>query len=258
MVYGWRHCQYLNVQENLEYRVDAEEDFPIKKMYSNTMGCLPSADHLADAAITLEGRKLNRIAYKKKRAFHKVVARQCKTALTNLVLENYKRIEEGRAIIPLLFCIDIDGNPRPWSIDKIVAKEQRYNDQITHKELRRAYKLYMHENSKVRAAAAATLKFVKLTYLGNATYALQETASPWADAETFSTFWAARKACSRSSPKKDIINWRKQLAGDITVYERTKAKATAPSYSLGGADLDAKKENMVPSPEVTLTTSEEE
>lgn len=100
-----------------------------------------------------------------------------KNGLTNIVLENAKRIENGeeRNIIPLIFCIDVIDDGKRKARDRITAqkvfsKEESddrwlgwdYNRLFTNKELRRAYKLCHHSNEKICYAARKTIKLVSL------------------------------------------------------------------------------------------------
>lgn len=221
MVYGWAHCKYQDVECFIREMAE-DREIPIRKVFNNSIGCSPDA-FLSSYATTLESRQLNILAFEEPSTDRQATARQCKTALTNLVLENYKRMKDGLPVIPLLFCIDIDGNPKPWSIETITSKEESCNKQITHKELRRAYKLCTHENSKIRDAAKATFCFIKLKYLGDKTYALEPTASPWEDSRAFGECWEARKAKSKTSSKSDASSWDKQFKAHVAAYERRMA-----------------------------------
>jgi hypothetical protein len=130
--------------------------------------------------------------------------------MTNLVLENVKRLRMKETPIPLIFCHDIDDNPKPFKPTDMISKDPKLNAQYSHKELRRAYKLCTHENEEIRNAALATFKFVRLKNIGKETYALERIAAPW-DAPLFSLSWEARKSISSSQPKSEHVNWRKQL-----------------------------------------------
>jgi hypothetical protein len=240
MVYGWGHCNYSEVSQAIR-AMSREDDFPIKAVYGNQMGY--PTPYEVEGSMTLEGRKMNQIFFDISDSDYQMTARICKTALVNLVLENYKRIKEGKSVIPTLFCIDIDDNPKPFSSERICSKERGMNIQITHKELRRACKLCNHPNAAIREAALSTFKFVKLVDK-EGSYALKEIAAPWED-ESWKEAWGKRKLQSSSVAKNDEFSWRKQLVDLVAAYDAS--RAPAPSLSLDSS-LDAKKDNTPLSP----------
>jgi hypothetical protein len=231
MVYGWTHCQYEMIADFL--KIESEnEHFPLQQIYNNSVG-----DFLfdGDTCSTLEGRKLNVLRYERanyqeaeyqhgsgpileQQDIRRSLQRECKAAITNLVLENYKRNKEGLPLIPVLFAIDIDGNTKPLRVDRMTSKEHRFNDQFTHKELRRAYKLCTHENTQVCKVACETFKFIKLKHLGNNEWDIELIDPPWSHPQ-FAEHWTQRKQLSHSAQKADEFNWRKQLAEQISRYE---------------------------------------
>jgi hypothetical protein len=243
MVYGWGHCNYTEVSQAIRV-MSREDDFPIKAVYGNQMGYPTRYD--VECSMTLEGRKMNQILFDDSDSDYQMTARICKTALVNLVLENYKRIKEGKQVIPTLFCIDIDENITPYSAERICSKERGMNIQITHKELRRAYKLCNHPNAAIREAALATFKFVKLVDKGPS-YALKEIAAPWED-ESWKEAWGKRKLQSSTVEKNEEFPWRKQLADLVAAYDAS--RAPVPSLSLD-TSLDAKKDDS-PSASITI------
>jgi hypothetical protein len=208
VVYGWSHCNYREVYEDLT-NMCSQAGSSVKKVFDWQMGypLIRGMDFL-----TLEGRKLNIIHFERSTEKPQVASRPCKTAMVNLVLENVKRLREKKAPIPMIFCQDIDNNPRPFKPTDMISKDQDLNKLITHKELRRAYKLCTYENTEIRTAALATFKFVHLKDTGHDTVALQSIAAPW-DAPHFSLSWKARKKNSKS--KEDNVNWRKQLETQV-------------------------------------------
>lgn len=206
MVYGWRHCKYLDVIRILR-EMSSKEGSPVKKVFDWNAG---STTLIGDDPRTLEGRKINLIAYQRSSETPQITSRPCKTGMTDLVLENVKRLREKRAPIPLIFCQDIDGNPHEFVPTDMISKNANFNNAYTHKELRRAYKLCTHENEEIRKAALQTFKFVRLKNVSNETYALQPIDAPW-ETPYFSEFWKVRKGLSTSKPKADNENWRKQL-----------------------------------------------
>lgn len=206
MVYGWNHCKYDGVIAATR-QMSADENFPIKAVHSWKAG-YPGP--LNTEKTTLDGRVFNRISFELPSSTLQLNSRTCKTGLTNLVLENCLRARMGMDYIPLVFCIDIDGNPQPYSSGTILSKEDKYNNQITHKELRRAYKLSTHEDIDVRWTAIETFKFVKLKRLGQGSYALEQIKAPW-DNPDWEKYWMLREARSRSV-EKETDSWRAQLS----------------------------------------------
>lgn len=226
LVYGWKHCKYDDVTETLQDLIGTK-GFPFKQVFSYRIG------NPFDCYKTLSGRYLTNLVFEHCDYMLKthnsevvpsiVLSRLCKTGITNLVLENYKRIHEGLPLIPVLFCIDIDGNPQPLRIDHLASKDPKFNKQVTYKELRRAYKLCTHENAKIREAAMGTFRFVKLVKIQEA-FSMQEIAAPWADPR-FSQFWSLRKKLSKSEPKEETFNWRMQLNLYIQSFEEPLAES---------------------------------
>ncbi len=109
MVYGFNHCQYMEVCAVVE---SPKTKLPIKRVFDYYLGKFVGVSE--ENVTTLEGRKMNRLVYEDT-SMNYPLARQCKTGIVNLVLENYKRKKEGLPLIPLIFCVDIDGNPKPIS-----------------------------------------------------------------------------------------------------------------------------------------------
>jgi len=209
MVYGPRYCQYFEVQAVLENEKDT-----FKNVFAWTIADPYSRD------TTAEGRILNTISYEPSTDETQQFSRPCKTAIVDLVLENYKRIEEGLPVIPLLFCMEIEGDKRLITMEDIASRD--YSGTMTVKELRRAYKLFAHENPKIRKAAAETFRFARLKYKGDETYAFEPISAPWADAAKAKTLMDARKKSSKSKPKKPNVNWKAQLDAQIKEYESQK------------------------------------
>lgn len=253
MVYGWKHCHYDKVGEALDALIGAP-NYPIKKVHSYRIG-----DPFDSTAKTIAGRRLNHLFFSGSeyllqhqapppKVQKQVIGRECKTAITNIVLENYKRKKEGKPLIPILFCIDIDGNPSPARFDRLAAKHPKFNNQITYKELRRAYKLCTHENPSIREVALETFKFIKLTKNRDGGYAPKSIAAPWAHS-LFSTMWDMRKMVSKSQPKKAYVNWREQLDERIKDYDKfNPVQVKAATSDTSGTKRKADDEKSADSP----------
>lgn len=208
MVYGWQHCGYRDVFDAIYFASQDEmRGSPIKQVYCARLGNPTNKEK------TLEGRDLCVLSYAPTKNRRQETGRRCKTALTNLVIENAKRLKAGLPVIPLLFCIDIVENQRPLRKENICSKEKFFNDQITHKELRRAYKLSTHENPLIRRAAEETFRFVKVAK-NEEIFFLERARAPWTSPK-FRELWDARKKLSQSKPKPDKYDWRKQVEKEI-------------------------------------------
>lgn len=224
MIYGVAHCKYGDVFKILDDL--AWEGKSFDKVFN---WVIANKRIRPERRKTYEGRDMGLINYETSYYYPQTTSRPCKTAITDLVLENYKRIEEGKKAIPLIFCIDIDGNPQSLTMKHIAAPSSQG---ITIKELRRAYKLCTHENPKIRRAAEETLKFVKMKYQGDKTYAMEQIPAPWTDANEAAKLWQARKSASISRAKEGRVNWRSQLEVRISEYEKTQSDITRPPILL--------------------------
>jgi hypothetical protein len=155
MVYGWYDCHYIAITSALRKN--------------------PKMDRVFSYAIEqreFEDRTIERIPYhaKPKRSQH----RSCKNGITNLLLENYKRVNEGLDIIPVIFCIDSDDNTYTTDAESITSRIEDLNILNTNSELRRCYKLCCelesseHEEFQEMALIAKEMfKFVKVAQQGD-------------------------------------------------------------------------------------------
>ena len=226
MIYGWGHCGYDKMTTGTEAASVFDRNSSIKRVFSFKLGNPLFSEYLTDSVTTLEGRRMNLLDYARGEGQQKSTSRKCKTAITNVVLENYKRQKEGLSLIPVIFAIDISNNPKPCKSAYICSKDSKTNDQVTHKEIRRAYKLCTHPNPKIRAIALQTFKFAKVSIRSHGV-TLQQIAAPWAASvespekvsSTFDAYWQARKRVSRSKPKPEKYDWSKQLEKHIARYD---------------------------------------
>lgn len=203
MVYGFGNCLYLKITALLPTFTQ------IKKVFDWRIGQEYIVDE--ELLVTCEGNELPRVSVDYEQ---RAISRACKAGLTNLVFENYRRQKMGLPIIPILFCIDVDGNKHPISSASITSKEKTLNEIVTHSELRRAYKLcHTFENEEIRRVAQESFKFVKVKVHAKsgkgAEYALEEAAAPWKSSD-WEGKWAKRKKHGGSSKSNDFP-WRKEL-----------------------------------------------
>src|SRR5579885_1270294 len=98
VVYGTRTCKYTQVQDAIA-DLALSKKIKVKKLYNWELSQYESGPFCS----TAEDRNMSLLSYKKTYIEPKSITRPCKTTLTDLVLENYKRIDEGKAVIPVLF-----------------------------------------------------------------------------------------------------------------------------------------------------------
>lgn len=222
MVYGFARCRYVDVAMILQ---NAEES-PIKKVFDCALGGIdtdgrPTAE--IEFLTTIEGRVITQIPFLPLDRHPQLISRPSKSGMTNLVFENYKRVKEGLPIIPCIFCIDIDDNSIPFSVENVTNNDNPAGDQsIALKELRRGYKL-IHEfdNETINSVAKETFKFVKLAKVSEDSYRLELVKAPW-DYEEWDALWRARKAKPKSLERLELegyeSNWREELRRAISAY----------------------------------------
>lgn len=211
MVYGFQHCRYTQVTEALK-----EESSPFKKIYDCSIGG-PFAPE--EVLTTLRGTHISQIAIPGLDRDNVVreLKQYCKAGLTNMVIENIKRLKLGVPLIPVLFVVDIDGNKYRLQSETIASKEHTF---VTMGELRRAYKLCADPglNPSVKKIANATFKFVKTCQKevdGETSYFLKQIAPFWMN-ESWEECWGERMEISaikpRSSKQIEKSNyWRNEL-----------------------------------------------
>lgn len=200
LVYGYECCKYDKVIDCFKRVLIGNDSIKIKRCFDVELG------------ETLEGRNMCVIDGEK----------QWKDALVELVFENYLRIHEGKEIIPLIFCVDIDDNIYKYKIDSVTEKSHRFTDA----ELRRCYKL-MYDLGKDGTAAAlskvatATFKFVKLVKnKDNANYSF-ETVATFSNEE-----WEKAMHSRRKGKPAKSTEWAKALMGLVQGFESSTKKTS--------------------------------
>src|SRR5579885_2202920 len=214
MVYGFARCRYEDVARRLR-----EDGSPIMKVYDCSLGGIDT-DGRPVASLeyitTVEGRYMTQIPFPVLDRHPQGISRPSKAGITNLVFENYKRDIEKLPLIPCIFCIDIDDNPIPFSIENVTNNENPAGDSsIALKELRRAYKLCCtFDDADLKRVAKETFKCVKLVKIGEDAYKLELLKAPWERPE-WDKLWAERKAKPKSADRLDLegyeTDWREQL-----------------------------------------------
>ena len=218
VVYGYGYCGYGGLLKKMN-----EPGSPIEKILDCSLGN-------NDAKFkTLEGRVITPINAGIDKLPDtiegnvKLCSRMCKAGLTNIVVENYKRKAEGLTLIPIIFCIDVEGasdKDVPFDPTRFASKDERVNHLLTNQEIRRAYKLCCHApNSKFQEVAKETFKWTKLVKIGHNSYTLIETLPFWERDPGFNSAW--EKRIKGSTTKKDNPKWKKEVNRAISVYEKT-------------------------------------
>jgi len=219
MVYGFSSCYYNEVAGALSSQVSRIYSYELGKDGSQWVKFLSGSSALDE---------MNQDDWIDK----KRNARWCKTALVKIVLKNVQNHRSKKApLIPVVFCIDRENNPYPFSVENLLSKtkaeypegcEVMMNELVTHAEIRRAYKLCFDPSVdlEVRQVAQETFRFVRVErkifsqkedevdYL----YDLTPLPAPW-KAPNFENEWNLRKAIRTPSLQK--VDWREQLRGAV-------------------------------------------
>ncbi|MBS3904988.1 MAG: hypothetical protein KGZ39_06650 [Simkania sp.] len=204
LVCGYEHCKFVTMIHELENRLDS----PVQKVFRVSIGD-PTCTGLDDV-YTLEGLPITKVELDSNllSSKHKERSRRCKAAITNLIFTNFQRQKSKLPIIPILFCIDITNNHHSTKVQHILWKRSRAHSLITHHELRRVYKLYKHEDGRIRKIARQTFRFAKVN-VTEKEYILEPLKLPWAKNPAWGRAWAKRKQQTTSIPK--INSWRDRL-----------------------------------------------
>lgn len=148
----------------------------------------------------------------------RVIRTNCKTMLTNLIVENAERQKNGLPLIPLIFLV---ANKNESLNIKKVATSLFNGKDFTDSELRRCYKIFTHDNPLVRNLAERTIKFVKLTrstvkvgYSLIDHYFCEELPPFWTHVD-WSKGWEQRQSYRKKINKTAQGSWRRELTDKI-------------------------------------------
>lgn len=201
MVYGFTHAKYDEIYGSLK-----APESPIRKLFDWEFGNPKNPDR----CVTLEGMTIEEFAIDPVVSSEKeTCSRVCKAAVTNLVLENFKRSKKGLPLIPLLFCIESPTTVEhhKLTVQSLTSKESKTNGLITHSELRRVYKLCKElerESDSLAQTLAhlaqSTLKMVRVEHqdgLGE-TFVMQSVLPVWEQSE-WEEAW--KKRIQQKSPE---------------------------------------------------------
>lgn len=174
-------------------------------VYDHTAPCKPKP--------TLSGRTFTKIPYDST-----AIPALCKNTLVAVIIENHLRKKEKRDIIPVIFCLSSTYcDPLPT---RIIANKNLTDlsyGSVSHKELRRIYKLLNYPDPEIKKIAQETFKFVHVNFStlkdNHPPLTLEEISPPW---ESESTEWAEalelKKSIKRSpSTLFSKLDWRALL-----------------------------------------------
>lgn len=230
MVYGYQHCNYLDIIDQF----DDSTTSPYKKVFGYECGDA-SSEHE-----TLEGSKITKISYDSTTKDLEKTARWSKSGIVNIVFENFKRKKLGMPIIPIMFCVDINDNPYGYSLADITSKKPY----ITNKEIRRCYRLCEKiADLEIRAVARETLRFVKVSYDEDTEVYidLEQIKAPW-ESSKWKPLWEDRmKKKTVTRPGKTIF-WEKELAKIKATYL---CKSELNNYSLWMVNCSAETRSEI-------------
>lgn len=251
MVYGWKHCAYGDLMDELTSHPDSF----VEKVYSSDFGS-------PLVSTTLEGHIVEKFNVIQEfigclfgEAQKQILRSQCKSGLTYLLLENYKRHKENMEIIPVIFCVDCDANQfPPFTAAGLSSKEDDLNYLITHCELRRVFKHHElinspHEELRDMGHIANKMyKFVKVTRSGpDRGHIFQKLPALW-DLPDVSQALQQRAANAMAKPqraenKDDPFRsgqWTGQLLGAARRYNVTNRNGCWSRFVRTGMSISCK------------------
>jgi len=196
LIYGFSHCRTSLIL----YSFENQEDSWIEKAYSWIVG---TSDF---ESTTLEGRIIEKIPTCPASKMEKDVKRRCKAGLTNVVLENVKRSEEGLKLIPIIVCVDCDINNYPANSTTITSRDPTFKKIKTLSELRRMFKL-----TEVDEIAKKSFVFVKVTKKEDGKLHLIEIEPFWTK-QDWAEKWQQRVKSKEPTPPKEVCyQWKIQF-----------------------------------------------
>jgi hypothetical protein len=203
LVYGFTHCHIWQV-------LDAFKRAPsVCRVYDYNLGDPDGIDYI----VSEEGeRPIQKYPCVLEDPKYKSIARICKSALVNIVLNNYQQrlLRHDAPITPVLFCIDTNKNPFPITASHFVSLPL-----ITYSELRRAYKLCFDEaiDPAIRKIAQETFLFayIERTHKnGFFAYNAIPIDPPWETLDLVSA-WVEKRKLKTPTNLKTESGWRNFL-----------------------------------------------
>jgi len=217
VVYGWSHCLYHFVISALEQgRVGLKKKNIVEltdrdiRAFDHSIG-YPKIKKGRKCLETLDGRLIEQIAIMPE-LYEETHAHLCKAGIANLLLENLKRVYLELPLIPLLFVIDVNKNKHPSSAKTILSRKEHLNDLVTHKELRRCYRLIQLakelDSPKLLEVCEKTFRFIKLEDK-KGRFVMKLKAAPW-QSKSWDRKWKKRMKTKpvREISKPDDVRWQ--------------------------------------------------
>lgn len=217
MVFGFASARYMHVIEHLD-----EAQHKIQKVFTYRIG--EDIPHGTDQTHTAEGTKI--IPVLREYGKNKAIARQCKTAISTLIVENYRRKKKGEPLIPLIFCVEYSGKTEEakefkTTSHQLTSREEDFNQLITHSELRRAFKLCKQceqsedpELRELAQIARETFKFVRVEQEDHGRHRLTQVDPIWT-ADDWESSWQERLKTHNikhlPESEKKQFRWREQM-----------------------------------------------
>ncbi|MBA3662333.1 MAG: hypothetical protein H0W64_11420 [Gammaproteobacteria bacterium] len=150
-------------------------------------------------------------------------ARECKSIITSLIIENYKRMKEGSDLIPFIFCIGLKDQNQTLTLDikKVALSHTARNidelndsqfSSVTEKELRRCYKIYAEGTPDVKALIEKTFKFVMIQEDSQVEdlFDIEQIPPFWED-PCWEKYWQQRQLNHLSTISPKLYDWRAML-----------------------------------------------
>lgn len=210
LVYGWEHCKYDRFGDIVSKIENKHEVSNGKKINGKTIGLM-------------EGK------FKSKNS---TMRELCKNNLTHVLFKNYKRYCKGKEVIPIHFCMDIAGNSYPSTSETVLSREPGLNGLITHKELRRLFRMILFFESytdpnydKVKEGFLKKLRediirFIKIEESGGEYTEVQRIQALWETSDWMDE-WKKREGSSDKPPKAKESSWRDELKNQVDLVNNT-------------------------------------
>ena len=221
LVYGFGHAHYTKVSDELKKGLGN-----IQKVFDWSIG----NPQLANKSVitTALGQTMEQISFEESPEGRTQTARLCKAGITNLILENYKRHKRGQEPIQLLFCVSSNTADPSFAstAESISSREPTKNAVITHKELRRLYKLCKElEGSKdpelilLSEIAKKSVKMVSVNQKPSGDYELAEVPPMWED-PNWNIEWQKRLTLRPMNSTQVAMHrkWRRELINRTKIF----------------------------------------
>tara|TARA_R110000868_G_scaffold307987_4_gene569592 strand:+ start:798 stop:1529 length:732 start_codon:yes stop_codon:yes gene_type:complete len=202
VVYGLVDCQYLQVREAIN-NIDGVRAYDILD-YEDLTNPIPMID------VEPQGD---------------FVKRCCKAGITSIVIENYRRSQQGRPLVPLIFCVELRSKDQQVVLNaEQVATRSGKESSVTDAELRRCFKSYYEMGPQLKKIAEQTFKFVCVQEdaKGNDLFHLKELTPFW-HCPKWQHLWAERREHKQKKNTPKQFPWRKVMASKTSMSQRSKS-----------------------------------